>query len=209
MKFLRSIGDCWIHGIVLICALQIASKDPNRHRFVRVTTPIGLHETSRLVRTPRRPAASAAAPTTHLSYTLPQRLQVQRRHVAVEAERGPIADYPYLALDQQLQATGLALAPVLERVVQLDRDPLRHDVDEPLIIGLHPGWDRCCGEIPTPSKVGMLPRNSLSNVLMPDSTASSLGPHYVTHIGRTQCCGPSLPKLQPASNREEAAPETL
>jgi hypothetical protein len=82
-------------------------------------------------RTPRRPAASAAAPTTHLSYTLPQRLQVQRRHVAVEAERGPIADYPYLALEQQLQATGLALAPVLERVVQLDRDPLRHDVDEP------------------------------------------------------------------------------
>ena len=110
----------------------------------------------------------------------------------MEAERGPIADYPYLALEQQLQATGLALAPVLERVVQLDRDPLRHDVDEPLIIGLHPGWDRCCGEIPTPSKVGMLPRNSLSNVLMPDSTASSLGPHYVTHIVRTQCCGPSL-----------------
>ena len=100
----------------------------------------------------------------------------------MEAERGPIADYPYLALEQQMQATGLALVPVLERVVQLDQDPLRHNVDEPLIIGLHPGWDRCCGEIPTPSKVGMLPRNSLSNVLMPDSTASSLGPHYVTHI---------------------------
>ena len=119
----------------------------------------------------------------------------------MEAGRGPIADYPYLALEQQLQATGLALAPVLERVVQLDRDPLQHDIDEPLIIGLHPGWDRCSGEIPTPSKVGMLPRNSLFNVLMPDSTASSLGPHYVTHIVRTQCCGPSLPKLQPTSNR--------
>ena len=46
----------------------------------------------------------------------------------MEAERGPIADYPYLALEQQLQATGLALAPVLERVVQLDWDPLQHDV---------------------------------------------------------------------------------
>ena len=66
MKFLRSIGDCWIHGIVLICALQIASKDPNRHRFVRVTTPIGLHETSRLV--------------VHLA--VPQPPQQHQRHIS-------------------------------------------------------------------------------------------------------------------------------
>ena len=115
----------------------------------------------------------------------------------MEAGRGPIADYPYLALEQQLQATGLALAPVLERVVQLDRDPLQHDVDEPLIIGLHPGWDRCCGEIPTPSKVGMLPRNSLFNVLMPDSTASSL----VSALRNAYCTNPvlrSIPAKTPA-----------
>ena len=42
MKFLRSIGDCWIHGIVLICALQIANNHSDSHRFLRATTPISL-----------------------------------------------------------------------------------------------------------------------------------------------------------------------
>ena len=65
------------------------------------------------------------------------------------------------------------------------------------------GASRCPAVIPSGST--MLSRNSLSNVLMPDSTASSLGPRYVTMVVR-----PSGQRILPCdvrwSTRTKCAP---
>ena len=89
MEVLRSIGDCWINGIVLICALQIASDDSDSGRFLRATTPI------RLSAYIRGSASSYTSPSCSLCSSTGSTPQAIHRHA--QPMKDPVA-IPPLAL---------------------------------------------------------------------------------------------------------------